>query len=169
LAQRGVGLFELDLVILDDLNPVSVWVSEVEPLARQDLGCDLLQAPSDRFLIVDDKAEVSFATVGVRLEQGDELVGQIDKRRPGLALGETDVEQLAPKRNRPLDIRDLEGDMIDADQAWPPILKPSEHATSLSSNPSSSSIEASVHRSRCRPPPEKHYPSDSYCGRVCFR
>ena len=41
--QHAVGLRELDLVVLHDLDAVAARIAEVEPGARQDLGPCLLE------------------------------------------------------------------------------------------------------------------------------
>src|SRR4051812_47631173 len=113
-AQHPRVLEELDLVVLDDLDPVPERVPEVQPRAERldTLGGE--HAPRS-LLVVDDEPEVPVLP-GAGREQRDELVAEVDERAPVRALDVPDVEQPAVESDRALDVFDLQRDMVDPDR-----------------------------------------------------
>jgi len=74
------GLGELDLVVLHDLDAVAERVTEFEATTGQDVGLRRLERAPGGLLVVDDEAEVPLLT-GAGLEQGDELIADVDEGR----------------------------------------------------------------------------------------
>src|SRR3954447_2421025 len=79
--QDLLGLGELDLVVLDNLDAVAVGVEKVEAAAGQDLGARGDQCPARRLLVVDDKPEVArrVGRAGAAFHQRKELIADVDK------------------------------------------------------------------------------------------
>jgi len=83
--ENPVGLRELDLVVLHDLDDVPTRIAEVEAAARQDVHSGLLERVPRRLLVVHDQPEMRLLRPGTSFEQGEELVAELEERRPRLA------------------------------------------------------------------------------------
>src|SRR5215210_6463429 len=57
-AEHGVGLRELDLVVLHDLHAVAPGIDEAQAARRHDLGAGLLERTARGILAVDHETEV---------------------------------------------------------------------------------------------------------------
>ena len=62
--RTSLGLAELDVPVVHDLDAVSPRVAEVQPAAGEDLGAGLLERATGRVLVVDHEPEMA-VVVGV--------------------------------------------------------------------------------------------------------
>jgi hypothetical protein len=81
--EHALGLRELDLVVLHDLDAVSARVAEVEPRAREDLDSGFLERTPRVLLVVDDEPVMRLLGARSALEQGDELSPSSRNAAPG--------------------------------------------------------------------------------------
>ena len=79
--QDPLGLRELHLVVLDDLDEVAPGVEEVEPAARADLHAGGFESAPRRLLVVDHEPEMAGAvrTTRAALHEREELVADVDE------------------------------------------------------------------------------------------
>src|SRR5581483_135319 len=78
--EDAIGLRELDLVVLHDLDAIAARVANVEERARKHLDARFLERASRCLLVVDDEAEMGLLRAWPSLEQGDELVAHPEER-----------------------------------------------------------------------------------------
>lgn len=117
---RGLG--ELDVRVLDDLEPIAPWVEEIEERAFNHARAGRLSEFDDARAIVDDEANVAAFDVlpgwARRQRQVDELVTHIDK---GVALTpatQGEREKSSVPFERRINVADFDCNMIDSDQPW---------------------------------------------------
>src|SRR5438270_3820605 len=116
-------LAELDVGVGDDLHVVAPGICEVERAGRLHGNPHLAQALAHGLLVIDDQAEVSRLVRRLRAAggEGDELVAHVDERHPVPgATAQLEVEQAPVPRERLIEVRNLEGDVIDTNQACHP-------------------------------------------------
>src|SRR6185369_11962759 len=110
---------ELDVVIADDLDPVSPGVVEIEEWARLGLDARVRKRLANRLLVVNDKAEV--ASVVARLLpprlQCQELVAQIDERHAVVTAAQCEVEQAAIEGQSLANVSDLKRYVVEPNRA----------------------------------------------------
>ena len=117
-ARIAVGLGELDLVVLHDLDTVAARVANVEEAARKHLDACFLERAARCLLVVHDEAEVRLLGARPSFEQGEELVAHPEKRRARDARDLCGLEEVGVERDRLLDVVDLERDVVDPDETW---------------------------------------------------
>src|SRR5947209_13129695 len=84
-------------------------------MPRENLDAGFLERPPRRLLVVDDEAEVRLLLARAALEEGDELIADLEKRRIRLAAVHSGrLEQRAVELDRRFQIVDLQRDVIDA-------------------------------------------------------
>src|SRR5436190_6401472 len=131
-AQDRGRLGELDLVVLDDLEPIAPGIEEVEPAAGEDLHAGLLQRRADGGLVVDHQPEVPvlvrrLGTVG---RERDELVAEVDEGHPRFdPAPELEREDATVELEGRVYVAHLERDVVEADGA-----SPSRHPDTVSSS-----------------------------------
>ncbi len=116
---------ELDVRIADHLETIAPRVEEIHEGAIDQLRPGRRGQRLYRRAVVDDDAEMPARILvrRLRLHQGDELVAHVDE---GLALAfaaQGEIEDLAVEGERFLDVADLEGDVVHADQLGLPRLR----------------------------------------------
>src|SRR6516164_9564307 len=118
-AEDALGLRELHLVVLDDLDEVAPRIEEVEATAGTDLDAGSLERAARRLLVVNDESKVphTVGAVGSTLHQREELVAHVDERRSRRAAAQGELEDSAVERERLVNVADLERDVVDADEA----------------------------------------------------
>ena len=114
----AIGLGELDLVVLHDLDPVAARVANVEEAARKEFDSCLLERVAGRFLVVHDQPKVRLLGAGTPLEQGQELVAHPDERGARDSIHRSGLEEVGVERDRLLDVVDLQRDVIDPYETW---------------------------------------------------
>ena len=77
-----------------------------------------LERRADGVLVVDHEPEVAVAVgrLAAALGEGDELVARVDEGHPGRAAAQAQLEDLAVEGERLVEVADLEGDVVDADE-----------------------------------------------------
>src|SRR5690606_37841305 len=108
-----------DVFVADDLDPVPPRVEEIEEGAGQGLDSRFLQRGAHRFLVIDDKAEVTAVIRGLpapRL-QCQELVAEINEGGVLAPTSQFEAKESAVKLQRLVDIPDLERHMVDSNGA----------------------------------------------------
>ena len=88
-------LGELDVVIADDLDAVAPRVEKIEKLTGQRLHTRLGQRLPHRFLVIDDKSEMT-AVVGslpAAFLKRQELIAEIDESRVLALTAQFEVKQ----------------------------------------------------------------------------
>jgi len=82
-------LGELDVVLADDLYPVTPGVAEIEERTRQRLDARRRQRAAHRVLVVDHETKMTavVGALGAALLQREELIAQIDERRGRATTG----------------------------------------------------------------------------------
>lgn len=81
-AAQNIRCFgELQITVLNNLDPVAPWIEEVEELAIQHLGAGLDCEVARSAPIVDDKSEmpILIRTLMASPAQSNELIAHIDK------------------------------------------------------------------------------------------
>ena len=82
-AEHVRRLGELDVVIADDLDAVAPRIEKIEKLTGQRLYTHLGQRLPHRFLVIDDKPEMTAVVGSLRtaLLKREELIAEIDESR----------------------------------------------------------------------------------------
>jgi hypothetical protein len=111
-----MGLRELNVAVVHDLEVVA---PRVEKVVAADRGAGFTGGRERPLAAVDDEAEMAVAVRRLRspLRERDELVAHVDERHPATTPAKPEVEDAAVERERLLDVTDLEGDVVDADEA----------------------------------------------------
>ena len=155
--EHGGGLRELDLTVVDHLDPVAPGVGEVESAAGQDPGARSLQRHPRRLLVVDDEAEVPGIVRRLRapLRERQELVAHVEERHPGDPPAELELEDRAVEAQRLVEVADLERHVVDPEQSRTLAhVKRSDCAVAGGDDGARTSARASAQvtggRSRCR-------------------
>jgi RNA polymerase sigma factor (sigma-70 family) len=116
--QDPVGLRELDVAVVDDLEVVAPGIEEV--VVAEQLRAGVAGRGQRRLAVVDDEPDVARPVGGLRPARGerDELVAQVDERhRATVAAAEREFEDPAVERERLVQVADLDRDVVDADCA----------------------------------------------------
>jgi hypothetical protein len=119
-AQDVLGLRELDLSVLDDLDVVAPGVAEVHRASRLDVHAGLLQPAPSRLLVVDSETEVAMRIGRLRTarRERDELVAHVDEGHAAAAAAQLELEDSPVERERFFDVAHFERDVVEADEAW---------------------------------------------------
>ena len=99
---------------------VAPWVCEVERPRRRHRNPLFAQPLANGLLVIDDQTEVPRPIGRLRAAGGkrDELIAHVDERHPGPSpAAQLELEEAPVPGERLVDVPDLEGDMIDANQA----------------------------------------------------
>jgi hypothetical protein len=153
-AQDGVGLGELDIGVLDDLEEIAPGVEDVvSPYLRAGFAGSG-QSP---LAVVDDDPDVALLIRRLRppFRERDELVAHVDERHPPPAPAQRQLEDPGVEVERLLDAADLEGDVVDADEA-----SASVHARIFADESTSKLLQRSI----CRGGVEGRSPRGSRLG-----
>src|SRR5581483_9408404 len=113
-------LGELDVAVVDDLDVVAPRIVEVERAARADAHAGFGERLARSFLVVDYQAEVPglIRRLGAPGGQRDELVAHVDERHTAaVAAPQLELEEAPVPGQGVVDVPDLQGDVVDADQA----------------------------------------------------
>src|SRR6202042_3575549 len=99
-------------------------IADAQRAARVDVLAALLERLAQRLLVLDHEPDMAAAVgggvaVGRALAQGQELVAEVDPGHRGVTAAEREGEVQPVPLERLVEIIDLEGDMIDADRAYP--------------------------------------------------
>ena len=107
-------LRELDLRVLNDFDDVAPWIPEVEAPTGEHLHAGLRESLSRGLFRVDHEPEVPVLIRVLRpaRRKRNELVAQVDKRHPGPAPAELELEDPPVERKRLLDVADLERHVV---------------------------------------------------------
>ena len=118
-AQYVWRLGELDVVVADDLYPVAPGVEEIEKLTWQRFHARLRQGTADGLFVIDHETKMTAVVggLGATLLESQELIAQVDEGRGLASAAKLEFEQATVKRQRLVDITDLESDMVEADGA----------------------------------------------------
>ena len=117
--EDAIRLRELDLVVLHDLNSVPARIANVEEASRKHLHARFREPATRRLLVVDDEPEVRFLGARAALEQGEELVTQLEEGSTGDgAVHGRRLEEIGVERHSLIDVVHLQRDVIDADEPW---------------------------------------------------
>jgi hypothetical protein len=113
-------LGELDISVLHDLDAIAPRIEKVEEGSRQQLSACGFDSDANTRAIIDDQPKMP-ATILMwvwRFHEVDELVAELNKgvARPFPPQGK--IKNLAIKVEGLLDIANLEGDVVDADEPW---------------------------------------------------
>jgi hypothetical protein len=117
-AQHFVGLRELHVSVVDDLDQIAPRIMEVEAAAER-RDAQLLQPRSHGFLVVDDQAEMALAVGRLRSARGerDELVAHVDERHAPSAASQLEIpEDRPPEFQHLIEVAHLERDVIHSDE-----------------------------------------------------
>ena len=108
----------MDVRVLDDLHPVAPRIAEVESPPGKDLDSGLLEGGANGRPVVDDEPEVARRVIrlGSPLRERDELVAAVDEGHSRHPAPKLEIEDLAVERQRPVDVTDLQGDVVDPDR-----------------------------------------------------
>ena len=120
MARRTSGVFVNWMSrVLDDLDQVAPRVAEVEAAAGHDVRTGRLERRPHGLLVVDHEPEVAVGVglLAAALGEGDELVARVDEGHAGDAAAQAQLEDLTVEGERLVEVADLEGDMVDADEA----------------------------------------------------
>jgi hypothetical protein len=98
---------------------VSERVAEVESATGEDLRAFLLERAAYLARVVDHDADVAGAVgrLGPPLGDRQELVTHVDERHPRDAPAELELEHPAVELERPVEVVDLDRDVVHPDQA----------------------------------------------------
>src|SRR5262249_11739246 len=99
-SQHGIRLRELDVAVGDDLEPAAPRIAHV---VAADAHTELSGGGDDGVDIVDDEPEVAMLAprLDLLLEQGDELVAEVDERHPRRPAAQLQLgEQRPPEIER---------------------------------------------------------------------
>ena len=108
-------LGELDVVIADDLDAVAPRIEKIEKLTGQRLYTHLGQRFPHRFLVIDDKPEMT-AVIGslpAAFLKREELIAEIDEGRVLALTAQREVKQASVECQRLFNVVDLDRDMVE--------------------------------------------------------
>ena len=117
-AQDRVGLRELHVAVVDDLELVARRVAHPQRARPRDVEPGREQLGAQRLLVVDDEPDVP-AVVGSRRRadrEGDELVAEVDPRHRRAPAAHRHLEVGAVPLERLVDVAHDERDVVDADR-----------------------------------------------------
>src|ERR1700680_4102941 len=111
-------LGELDICVLYDLHAVAPWIPELHSSPGQELDAGLFELPSDLLFIVHHEAKVALLLwmLSVRFEESNKLIPHFDEGHLLAAPAQRELEHPAIKSKCFLDVPDLQGHVVDADQ-----------------------------------------------------
>src|SRR5260370_21384259 len=113
-------LGELDVRVLDDLEPVAPRIEEIEERAFDNARDGGFRQLDDAAAVVDDKAEMPLLDAVGRVvgHQGhvDELVAHVDEGVTLALAAQVEIEDPPVPIESLVDVADLDRDMIDADE-----------------------------------------------------
>ena len=116
--EDAIGLAELDLVVLHELDAVAARVADVEEATRQDLHAGCLESAAGGLFVVHDEPEMRLLGARPPFEQGEELVAHPEERGARDSAHLRGLEEVGVERDRFRDVVDLERDVVDPDETW---------------------------------------------------
>jgi hypothetical protein len=110
---------ELDIFVGNDLDAVAPRVAEIEKRSGKGFDTRIDQCFASGFLVIDDKSKMTSIVGGLGAAplERQELVSQIDERHGIAFASKRKLEEPTVESQSRFDVADLEGDMIESDDA----------------------------------------------------